>query len=593
MVEAVTPLSSWFLGEHHRRLGSGSPEPVRLALALNAVRSVVRIIDDTVPPLVVEWAAEGEHEGKSFSMSYTDFKASHIRISPLPITERKLVTGAALDVCTGFALHEANHSKRSRRAFATLLDLAQKEDPRATPLRVASWLMNLAEDVRIEAESNKEWPGFADYYQVVKDYMWSGQPITSYGPKVADKMKLIYIACRYPERIVPGFLGKKKELAAEVAWWQAWQHDYLSGITDVATTIGRGIEHLGEDEKTRDEMQVMAGQEKAQREAGERLRQQLERLMQEGIEGAPMVCITDAGEIVPLDARTAAAVDALVREELIETKTKIRPNPGDGFRLPIVRVRRPEETPQSKRAYVGRPDATAQALRASLVFRASAAEHTSKLLDRGDLDEDELHRWPLGDYRLFKEHNIESRPDVFMGLLVDMSGSMNDGYKLPIAQRLAQLFVWALHDQPGVRTGVWGHTADRPEGADIFRLWETGDPLSRLGIISTEYHGNNYDSIAVEWVARRILEQPEPQKLLVVLSDGLPSASGYGGQPAMAHVRQVTDWAERQGCPVVQIAIDESLRMADQEAMFRHVIPYQGEAALPRQLARLMGRWTT
>lgn len=612
--EVAAPLSGWWMREHHRALAANPDLAVRLALALRAIQAAIRVVDNTVPPMSVEWTAAGEREGKSFSSSYTDMKGHRIALNPLPYTEGKLDYGHALDICTGFALHEAGHSQHSRGAFQMLIRREEITDPtfvhddpatvysRATgkptrevpkfrPLRVAGWLLNLVEDVRSEGQTAKDWPGFADYFPLVKDYMWSGKKPASYGPDVASKMNLVYLACRYPERLVPGFLDATME--PEAAWWEAWQHDYLSGVTDVEATIAAGLAHLELDTETADEMKAMAAEERAAEEAGENLRRMIERLMEEGVEGAPMVCITDAGETVELDAATAERVDELVRENLVEVTSKIKPPPGSGISVPPIRVRKPEETPESRRAYVGRPDAAAQALRAALVFRASAAEHTIKLQERGELDDEELHRWGAGDYRVFSDRVIETRPDVFMGLLVDLSGSMA-GSKLAIAQRLAQLWVWAMADQPGITTAVWGHTADRPSGVDILRLWETGDPLSRLGIITASSHANNGDGWALEYVARQVLEQREPQKIVVVLSDGQPSMNGYGGMPAMKHVRSVVEWSERQGCPVVQIAIDPyGLDETEQRIMFRHVVAFRDEATLPRQLAAIMARLTT
>ena len=84
------------------------------------------------------------------------------------------------------------------------------------------------------------------------------------------------------------------------------------------------------------------------------------------------------------------------------------------------------------------------------------------------------------------------------------------------------------------------------------------------------------------------------RKSSLVLADGLPSTHTYGGEPAARHVRQVTDWARRQGVQVLQIAIDPSLNLADQVAMFsaEGVIPYKTDAALPKQLTQVLSRWT-
>jgi len=230
------------------------------------------------------------------------------------------------------------------------------------------------------------------------------------------------------------------------------------------------------------------------------------------------------------------------------------------------------------------------------VFRSSAPEYYEKLLRSGSLDDEEIHRLAFGDDRVFGQRVIEAKPEVMLGLLVDLSGSMY-GEKLRIAQRLAQLFVWAVHDQPGVETAVWGHTADVDEAgvAEVYRLWEPGDPLTRLGLIAEMPHANNADSAAIEYVVRQVMDKPQPEKVVVVLSDGLPSAHGYGGRQGQMAVRTVTRWAAHQGVRVLQLAIDpHDLRPEDQARMFgaENVVLYQHASMLPRQLTQVLGRFS-
>jgi hypothetical protein len=451
---------------------------------------------------------------------------------------------------------------------------------------VAVWLWNLVEDVRIEDVTGRKWPGSRPYFAKVLAWMWSQHPvaITDFSSsKVEDRMKVVFVACRFADKLnVPA--GHEEE----VEWWQAWQADYLAGHTDVRETIRRGLEHLATDAETKTEMAEMETEEKAEYERGERARAMLDRLLKEGIGDLP-VCITEDGEIVPLSPEQAAAVDRLVREELRSEKPLFT---GRGAQCPEVRVTRPEETQASRRAYIGRPTPLVEALRTTLVFRQSAPEWDVKLQKSGDIDDEELWRLSTGDVRVFSEHVIESRPDAALGLLVDMSGSMA-GEHLAIAQRLAQTFLWALHDADGVSLNVWGHTADvKNHGADVFRLWEPGDPLTRLGLISTLPHANNADGFAIAWCVSQMREMPEPQKTLIVLSDGYPSAYGYGGDGGERHVRTVVEWADRQGVNVIQMAIDHEIRAEEQAAMFGpgRWLPFVNDRRLLLDLPRIMAR---
>jgi hypothetical protein len=609
----VKPLSSYWAESSHRAIAGAASTEARLAIALTPVRSIIRVIDDSKPPMTVDWCKVGnDSKGKPLAMSYTDFSGSRIAVNPLPIIEGKLSAGAAIDVCAGFAMHEASHAKESRDRWKYLVkeqpmkypstpEEAHREVPAFEPMQVACYLWNLAEDIRIEAATSRNWPGFAPYFENLLAYMWGeledkGDFPTEYGPDLHGKIKTVFLACRFPEwarETLPA------EMQPEVEWWHAWHLDYLSGADDVPTSIQRGLDHLAEDPETRKELEAMAGEEAAERERGEKIRAQIDRLMKEGM-GGYGVCITDDGEVRPLTKEESEGVDQLVKEGLVHSTPIIKHR---GSAKPEIRVRKPVESPSSRRAYIGRPDAATEALRAALVFRPEAAQYEVKLQRRGELDDEELYRFGLDDYRLFSQTVIEDRPDTFLGLLVDMSGSMMSGIddddgktKLDIAQRLAQLFVWATHDMEGVTTGVWGHTGDSSmgRGSDIFRLWEVGDPLRRLGLISALQHGNNYDGYAIAYCVDQIRTREEPQKVLIVLSDGYPAGSDYGGREAQIHMRSVVQWAESQGVTVIQLAIDESLRPTDQAAMFgpSNWLPYTSEKQLPRDLTRVMARFS-
>lgn len=577
-------LSGWWAGSTHRALDGVSDMARRLALVLGPVRATVRVIDDNVPAMPVGWATV--RGGKSGS--YTDFsRGGRIRINPLPVMENKLPAGEQVDLSTGFGLHEAAHGKHSRDRAKHLTkrrdDVSMVGIPAFEPLKVAIALFNIAEDVRIEEAVMRDWRGTRPYFAKVREWVWSEREreIDEDAPEspLAAAIDEVFVACRFPEHA---------PASEDTTWWQAWLNDYITDRTDVPTTIQRGLDRLARDHGH--EMQEQTDKERAERKAGEALWSQLERLAREVEQWGG--CVLDGGEFGGLDRIMAADVNRLVAEGLV----RVRPILPYGDTQPAIDVRKPVEDDRSREAYVGTPDAAVEALRAAIVFRPESPRTEVKLQKSGELDEEELWRFATGERRLFAQHLIESRPDVALGLLVDMSGSMTgmgdeDHAKIDIAQRLAQLFVWAFHDERGVSTTVWGHTDARDVGtvADIYRLWEQGDPLSRLGLISSMRHGENYDSFAIGFCADRMREMPEPQKVLFVLSDGLPAGFNYGGIPAMNHVRATVDWARKQGVEVIQIAIDTMLRPDDQARMFGNSwVPYTDERTLFRDLTRLM-----
>jgi len=196
---------------------------------------------------------------------------------------------------------------------------------------------------------------------------------------------------------------------------------------------------------------------------------------------------------------------------------------------------------------------------------------------------------------VFEQRNIESSPDTTITLLVDVSGSMGIE-KCKIAVQAGAIMHEVLKNTPGVRVRVRAHTGDiRPVARGqvcLYRVWESGEPISRLGIPLTVPQGNNYDGYAIGWCVVEMLKEakPDEQRLIIVLSDGQPHGQEYGGGQAMAHVREVQTWARQKGVDVIQIAIDPSMDPVRQAKMYDSFIEFKSLEALPAQLTSILQR---
>ena len=573
-------LSSWWAKDVYKGFSTNNDSVNKLALVMQAVRTTIRVVDDTVPPLSVLWATN--------EMSYTDFKAHKIAINPAPVSDKAIEDGEAVDITTGFALHEASHSQYSRQPYQTILD----PEP-LRPLKIAGMLLNFVEDIRIEAATTDKFPGFAGYFVKSLDWAWGKSkdhvpPV--WGPTLGDKMNAILSIIRFPEG--PSLLTDPS-FADEIPWWTDWRDDYLAERVNARDTIQRGLDRLREDEETGAEMDEMTEAEKTMEALGEAIKDLLDRLTAEGLKGMK-VKGSDAGVETKdmLGDDDMETIETLLTEGLTEEKVFIKTQDGRG-NAPLF-VRHPQETPHSKSAYIGKPKPILSRLKAALVFRQELPRYTTRLLKSGNLDEEELWRWKDGDYRVFNEEVIAARPQTQLSLLVDLSGSMI-GTKLEVAQELAQLFIWALRDMDGVETRVFGHTGDNGSiSIDIYKLWEPGEAMTRLGLIATLPHVQNYDGHAIAWCAKEILDRgvTDEQRIVFVLSDGYPAAAAYGGVQGQQHVRQVVNWAESHGVHVIQIAIDPSIDPERQAAMFKEYIQYTSLEDVPRQLTRMLAKYT-
>jgi hypothetical protein len=121
--------------------------------------------------------------------------------------------------------HEASHGKESRDRYKHLIKevsvpgqtgsaTRKVEKPAFRPMRIAAYLWNVVEDVRIESVTGRKWPGSVPYFGAVLDYMWKHPDELPEGKALVKRLRTVYIACRYPANLHVLTAGEQ----AEAAW---------------------------------------------------------------------------------------------------------------------------------------------------------------------------------------------------------------------------------------------------------------------------------------------------------------------------------------------------------------------------------------
>ncbi|TSP13991.1 cobaltochelatase CobT-related protein [Cupriavidus campinensis] len=203
----------------------------------------------------------------------------------------------------------------------------------------------------------------------------------------------------------------------------------------------------------------------------------------------------------------------------------------------------------------------------------------------GRLNGSSLHRLALKDNRVFSRKEESSTKDVAVSLVVDASGSMYGG-KINLAAQSAYALSQVLermkisHEVICFTTGE--HTrkysssdvAKRLEdsrkrlGKDFSRQEPLFMPIlkgfeERLDVETKKRFGwlpnagflaNNVDGECVEIAARRLIVRREAGKIMIVLSDGQPSAYGNHAE-LQAHLKQVVQDVVKAGVRVVGLGI--------------------------------------
>lgn len=143
------------------------------------------------------------------------------------------------------------------------------------------------------------------------------------------------------------------------------------------------------------------------------------------------------------------------------------------------------------------------------------------------------------DPRVLQRRAVRRDADLFVGLVVDCSGSMG-GDRMVRARRFAALVASAARRVGGVDLRVFGFT-DRV-------IYDAGDDR-RPAIAGLKAGGGNNDAAGLAhaaWVARR---STRPHRLLIMISDGLPT------ECTTSALRELVQRLTRHGMLCAQVAV--------------------------------------
>jgi len=196
-------------------------------------------------------------------------------------------------------------------------------------------------------------------------------------------------------------------------------------------------------------------------------------------------------------------------------------------------------------------------LKKKIQLYGNSEKYTIRNQKRGKIDKRMLHRIPSGRMDLFKTEITKEDKPLDICLLVDESGSMGS-YTMQHAREAAISIKEALADNEALNLWVFGHSADESKRGDteMIEYWSPSmkDRPMAMGGMHARYE--NRDGNAIVASADRVrseTDQPQGKKLMIVLSDGSPSADGYRGDPAYRHTRKCVKNIESKGWDVIQV----------------------------------------
>ena len=158
----------------------------------------------------------------------------------------------------------------------------------------------------------------------------------------------------------------------------------------------------------------------------------------------------------------------------------------------------------------------------------------------------------------------EDIPDMEVSVLVDCSGSMSWKDRMPRSRECAYV-TWKFCQQMGIPCSVYGHTTTHAKGSSCENVYmmcvahkDNIDDADGKRIFTLDAKSNNRDGWALNFCAEELSKSDCSKKILFVISDGLPAASGYSYNAGKKDLREVVrKYKKKNGISFITAGIDE------------------------------------
>lgn len=162
-----------------------------------------------------------------------------------------------------------------------------------------------------------------------------------------------------------------------------------------------------------------------------------------------------------------------------------------------------------------------------------------------------------------KKHFPGQDSGTVVGVLIDMSGSMQ-GRRIALAKTTA-LCIYEFCQIAQIPVTVYGHHTDgymharlRDEQVFLHSCAEfEPDGEDRYRIMELKAEGANRDGTALIYMGAKLLERTERQKLLILISDGLPNSNYYRNEGAKQDLTEIKKDIRKKGVTFLAAAIGE------------------------------------
>ena len=172
----------------------------------------------------------------------------------------------------------------------------------------------------------------------------------------------------------------------------------------------------------------------------------------------------------------------------------------------------------------------------------------------------DAHALCRNDGKVFYKNSLPNEiPELAVGLLLDESGSMCSCDRCTYA-RASAIILYDFCQSLDIPVMVYGHSTGYTDAGNTVELYsyaefESYDRDDKYRLMDISARGSNRDGAALRFVAEQLSKRPEAVKILILVSDGQPADSGYGGSAAEEDLRGIKQEYQRKSILFVAAAI--------------------------------------
>ena len=202
-------------------------------------------------------------------------------------------------------------------------------------------------------------------------------------------------------------------------------------------------------------------------------------------------------------------------------------------------------------------------LRKNQQYFKSLSRPNISFLDSGSVDPSRIYGLSFGDTEIFRKKGMDKKFDGCAYILIDNSGSMS-GNKRIEACKAAALIEESFRGLIPIKIVAFDYT-----GVVIHEVVKGWDEQMRLNCcwnfcLHGREGGGNADGYDIKIATMELLSRPERKKLLIVLSDGMPTGTSEG------FTKGAINEARKKGCQVTGIYFEEG-RLGRDSSKFKQM----------------------